>query len=125
NILATERLDANKGTALASLSLFRQIGMTIAPTIYAGFIARGFNNIGNVFRTDFQPVLQENLAEAGLSAEALPALADMGGHAGGGSAAMDPAQLGEMAGAIPDPALRDVVLDSVAEMTRRAAENGY
>lgn len=121
NILATERLEANKGTALASLSLFRQIGMTLAPTIYAGFIARGFNNIGELFRTDFRPVLEQNVAEAGLSADAIPAF-DFGGQAGG---AFDPAQMSEAVSAIPDPVLREVILDSVAEMTRRAAENGY
>src|SRR5690606_35753704 len=63
NILATEGLSANKGTALASLSLLRQIGMTIAPTVYAGFIARGYNNMGNLFRDDFRGVLQGHIEE--------------------------------------------------------------
>lgn len=56
NILATERLEKDKGTAVAGLSLARQIGMTIAPTIYAGFIARGFNKIPILFETDFPDV---------------------------------------------------------------------
>ncbi|MGL4821267.1 MAG: MFS transporter, partial [Bacilli bacterium] len=40
NVLATESAGDNKGTALATLSLIRTIGMTLAPTIYGGFIAR-------------------------------------------------------------------------------------
>jgi len=78
NILATEALKSNKGTALASLSLLRQIGMTIAPTIYAGFIARGYSNIGNLFKTEFQDVLQTNVEQANLSQDALGELAQIG-----------------------------------------------
>lgn len=78
NILATEGLKSDKGSALASLSLLRQIGMTIAPTIYAGFIARGYNNMGNLFKNDFQDVLQANVAQADLSKDALGELAQIG-----------------------------------------------
>jgi hypothetical protein len=123
NILATEGLRANKGTALASLSLLRQIGMTLMPTIYAGFIARGYNNMGELFRTDFRAILNENVEKANLSQEALDELAAIGRQmaSGGGESA----NVGEIVGQIQDPALRDVVERSVAEVTRMAAENGY
>jgi len=123
NILATEGLRANKGTALASLSLVRQIGMTIMPTIYAGFIARGFNNMGELFRTDFQAILSENVEKANLSQAALDELAAIGRQmaSGGGNSA----NAGEIVGQIQDPALREVVERSVSEITRMAAENGY
>ena len=126
NILATEGLRANKGTALASLSLLRQIGMTIMPTIYAGFIARGYNNIGELFRTDFRNILNENVEQANLSQEALDELAAIGRRmASGGGEAASPGQIQDIIGSVQDPALRDVIADSVAEVTRLAAENGY
>ena len=125
NILATEGLKSNKGSALASLSLLRQIGMTLAPTIYAGFIARGYNNMGNLFENDFQDVLQNNVAQAELSQDALGELAQIGQQMASGSGSVDPNQMNELVGSIQDPALKEVILNSVAEITTRAAENGY
>ncbi|OUM97208.1 MAG: MFS transporter [Thermobacillus sp. ZCTH02-B1] len=126
NILATEGLQSNKGTALASLSLLRQIGMTIMPTIYAGFIARGFNNMGELFRTEFRDILNANVEKANLSQEAMNELAEIGRHmASGGGESVSAGQIAEMIGRIQDPALREVIRDSVAEITRMAAENGY
>lgn len=120
NILATENLNANKGTALASLSLFRQVGMTLAPTVYAGFIARGFNRMGDLFEEAFPAVLADNMAKAGLSPESLPAFSHIGG-----AGSVDPAQMREMAASIQDPVLKGAVMETLAEMTRIAAENGY
>jgi len=125
NILATEGLQANKGTALASLSLLRQIGMTIAPTIFAGFIARGFGNMGELFKTDFQKVLQDNVAQANLSEAALGELEQIGQQMASGAGAYDENAMGEILGAIQDPALKEVIANSVAEITKTAAETGY
>lgn len=58
NMIATEHIQGNKGVALAGVSLIRQMGMTIAPTIYASFLTRGFAQFGEV--------LQRNAAEAGV-----------------------------------------------------------
>ncbi|WP_028547841.1 MFS transporter [Paenibacillus sp. UNC451MF] len=58
NILATENSKENKGVALAGASLLRQMGMTIAPTIYAGFLTRSFEQFGND--------LQANAQKAGI-----------------------------------------------------------
>lgn len=54
NVLATEGTEHNKGVSLGTLSLVRQIGMTIFPTIYAGFIARSFSSMGEEMKTNFQ-----------------------------------------------------------------------
>ncbi|QSS99467.1 MFS transporter [Pontibacillus sp. ALD_SL1] len=64
NVLATENTSEQKGVALGTTSLFRQLGMTIAPTIYAGFLARSLTNV-------------EEKVSNNLSEEAIPA------HAGG------------------------------------------
>jgi MFS family permease len=125
NILATEGLKSNKGSALATLSLLRQIGMTLAPTIYAGFIARSFNNIGNLFKNDFQEVLQDNIAKANLSREALDELSQIGRQMASSSGSIDTNQINDIIGSIQDPALKEVVFNSVSEITKRAAENGY
>lgn len=58
NIIATEHIKGNKGVALAGISLIRQMGMTIAPTIYASFLTRGFSQFGDV--------LQSNAQQAGI-----------------------------------------------------------
>lgn len=60
NMLVTDSIRENKGPALAALSLSRQIGMTIAPAIYAGFISRAFTqlptNIQGGFNEEFNRV---------------------------------------------------------------------
>jgi EmrB/QacA subfamily drug resistance transporter len=125
NILATEGLTANKGTALASLSLLRQIGMTLAPTIYAGFIARGYNKLGELFKTDFQDILKDNVAQANLSQDALDELAQIGKQMASGAGSADAGQIRDIVRSIQDPALKEVIFSSVSEVTRKAAEIGY
>jgi EmrB/QacA subfamily drug resistance transporter len=125
NILATEGLSANKGTAVASLSLLRQIGMTIAPTIYAGFIARGYQNMGELFTTDFQDILRDNVEQANLPQEALDELAQIGRQMASAGGSVDQAHIQDVVDSIQSPALKEVIDASVAEVTRLAAENGY
>lgn len=124
NILATEKLQTNKGTALASLSLIRTIGMTIAPTIYAGFIARGFSEIPAIFKSDFQSILQSNVQEANLTEEATAELAQIGRQFAGGAEFSEQQMMGVVQN-IQDPALKNVVLNSVNEVTTMAAQSGY
>ncbi|MGN7478218.1 MFS transporter [Solibacillus silvestris] len=124
NILATEKLLENKGTALASLSLVRTIGMTIAPTIYAGFIARGFSEIPSLFKTDFQSVLQNNVQDADLSGDAIAELAQIGGQFASGSE-FSQQQMIDAVQNIQDPTLKEVIMKSVNEVTSIAAQNGY
>ena len=85
NMLATEGVQKDKGSSIATLSLVRQIGMTLAPTIYAGFIARGFNEMPDLFATEFPEKLQANISNAELSAEAQMELGQLARtFAGGG-----------------------------------------
>lgn len=124
NILATERLKSKQGTALSGLSLARQIGMTIAPTIYAGFIARGFNKIPDLFESDFGDILQKNMEGANLSPEAMAEfqqLASMMSQTDGSS----DVDYSKMLDQIQDPTLKDVIQASVDQITLMAAQDGY
>ena len=124
NILATEKLETNKGTALASLSLIRTLGMTIAPTIYAGFIARGFSEMPALFKTDFPSILQNNSTEAQLSAASIQELEQINTQFAVGSELSQDDMLAAVS-QIQDPALKDVILSSVNDITTLAAQNGY
>lgn len=109
NVLATENAEDNKGIALGTLSLFRQIGMTIGPAIYAGFLTRSFLNVGERIQAEL---------EAGGGAGA-----DAGRWAPGAELlqTMDYRQLLDLAGQIPVPAVREIILDTI----RDAASSGY
>ncbi|HWK21753.1 MAG TPA: MFS transporter [Ureibacillus sp.] len=124
NILATEKLMSNKGTALASLSLIRTLGMTIAPTIYAGFIARGFSDLPNIFKSDFGQTLQNNLSNVTLSENGAQELQQVGAQFATASD-MPQEELMAVVGQIQDPTLKEVILSSVNEMSQTAAQNGY
>lgn len=124
NILATERLEKNRGTALSGLSLIRQIGMTLAPTIYAGFIVRGFNQIPDLFKSEFGNILKKNMENADLSPQAMLEFQQLAGtvSSAGNSSDHDYSQLLE---SIQDPALKDVLQSSVDQITLMAAQDGY
>ncbi|WP_075980378.1 MFS transporter [Bacillus massilinigeriensis] len=124
NILSTEGLTSDKGSAVASLSLARQIGMTIAPTIYAGFLARAYNNMDSLFANDFQDILQKNIEKADLSTEAMQELGRIGQQMAGASK-MSESQINKIVGSIQDPGLKDVIYDSVNQLTHIAAQNGF
>jgi MFS family permease len=106
NMLATENTD-NKGTALGTMSLFRQIGMTLGPTIYAGFIARAFLTLGDR--------IEENLAEAGVDPSALPA-AQLGGMEN-----MEYPEIVAQIQQIPVPPVREAILGALHD----AVSSGY
>lgn len=124
NILATEKLQENKGTALASLSLLRTLGMTLAPTIYAGFIARGFNEVPKLFETNFSSILEKNLQNTTLSEVGINEMQQLGGQFAAGGEMSQEQIIGAVAN-IQDPGLKDAVLSSVNEVTKIAAQNGY
>lgn len=125
NILSTEGLKKDKGSALASLSLVRQIGMTLAPTIYAGFLARAYNKMGDLFKNDFPDILQQNLSKVTLSADAQAELTNIGKQMASGGSAASQNGMTDAVNAIQDPTLKKVVSDSVAEVTRTASQNGF
>jgi EmrB/QacA subfamily drug resistance transporter len=106
NILATENAADNKGVALAGASLLRQMGLTIAPTLYAGFLTRSFLGFGDA--------LQQKAADAGLSA------ADAISHMPTGMAtAADPAAILAAAEQIPSPQARQLVQQTLHETIGR------
>jgi EmrB/QacA subfamily drug resistance transporter len=119
NILATESAGKDKGSALASLSLTRQIGMTIAPTIYAGFITRGYNEMPDLFKSEFPEKLQANLDAANLTPEAQAELGELMAQAN------TTTDMSELANQIQDPTLKQVVTDTVSEIATIAASNGF
>ncbi|MEE1133093.1 MAG: MFS transporter, partial [Caryophanon sp.] len=123
NMLATEKLQDNKGTALASLSLVRTIGMTIAPTIYAGFIARGFNELPTLFQTDFMAKFQQNMQGVELSQAGAQELQQLGAQFA--SADMSQQQMIESVNAVQDPALKEAVMLTVQQLNEMAAQQGY
>lgn len=62
NVLITEDAkDSERGIALATSSLFRQMAMAIAPTVFAGFLARSFSGFGGNIEASF--------AEEGIQAD--------------------------------------------------------
>jgi EmrB/QacA subfamily drug resistance transporter len=124
NILATERLEKDKGSALAGLSLSRQIGMTIAPAIYAGFIVRGFNQLPSLFQTDFSKVLQKKMESADLSPEAMQEFQQVVSTISTShpSSNTDYTKVLEQ---IQDPTLKEIIQSSVDQITLMAAQNGY
>jgi MFS family permease len=111
NILATENAADNKGVALAGASLLRQMGLTIAPTLYAGFLTRSFLGFGDA--------LQEKAAEAGL-AQAGDAMAHMPA-----SAAADPAAILAAVEQIPSPQVRELVQQTLHETIGRGYNGLY
>ncbi|WP_066316120.1 MFS transporter [Bacillus sp. FJAT-29814] len=124
NILATERLEKDKGSALAGLSLSRQIGMTIAPAIYAGFIVRGFNQLPSLFQSDFSKILQKKMESADLSPEAMQEFQQVVSTMSTShpSSNTDYAKVVEQ---IQDPTLKEVIQSSVDQITLMAAQDGY
>src|SRR5690625_1803665 len=53
-VLTSNAAGTQKGSALGTLSVARQIGLTIAPTVYGTFIQRGFSNLGEIIPEKLQ-----------------------------------------------------------------------
>jgi len=105
NVLVTENAKDNKGIALATSSLFRQMGMTLAPTIYAGFLARSFAGMGET--------LTVNLAEADI---AVPATAmEQSGKLTNAASLQDALQY------IPDASVKEMIMNTL----HKAVSSGY
>lgn len=63
-ILTSNAADSQKGSALATLSVARQIGLTISPTIFGMFIQRGFDKL--------EQIIPEKLAAHDIDINSLP-----------------------------------------------------
>lgn len=114
NVLVTEEAgEKNKGIAVATSSLSRQMAMAIAPTIFAGFLARSFMNIGSHIKQGF--------ADSGIQvpADAMQKFAPGGGAAG----SSDFHSLLEGFRSIPDEGVRRVLLHAL-HVTVKQGYNG-
>ncbi|HEY4601802.1 MAG TPA: MFS transporter [Cerasibacillus sp.] len=59
NVLVGESAgQANKGTAIGTLSLVRQIGLTLFPTLYAGLLTKAYIRLEHVLETSYSGKLQ-------------------------------------------------------------------
>lgn len=106
NMLATERSGSEQATALATSSLFRQVGMTLGPTLYAGFIARSMMNLGEA--------ISENMENASLVGQ-MPAPHPPDVESAG---SMDVEMIREAFANIPDPAISQILLTSLEEVVK-------
>ncbi|MGN7290866.1 MFS transporter [Bacillus velezensis] len=95
NVLVSETAGQNKGTALGTLSLVRQVGLTLAPALYAGFITAGFDRIGDD--------IKNRLAKSGIPADQAQ-MPDIGGGL---------SSLQEQVSRIPIPAVKKAVSDAI------------
>jgi len=63
NVLVGESAANNEeGSALGALSLIRQIGLSLFPTLYAGYIAGAFTNIAPVMKDKYGDLGLENVS---------------------------------------------------------------
>lgn len=120
NMLATE-LVKEKGSALATLSLTRQVGMTLAPTIYAGFITRAFNKMPNLMEEEFPSILKENLEKENVDPNMMNEFHQMMPNTG--SMDMD-TMMGQIEN-IPDPSIKEAIENSINQVVQMAADTGY
>lgn len=111
NVLATEDAGTEQATALSTSSLFRQVGMTLAPTLYAGFIARSMMNLGETITRNM-----ENAGITGGTASFHPP--DM---ASANLSSVDMEGIREAFVNIPDPTISQALVTSLEEVVK----NGY
>ncbi|MGN7358873.1 MFS transporter [Paenibacillus sp. SAF-054] len=114
NVLVTEEAgEKNKGIAVATSSLARQMAMAIAPTIFAGFLARSFMNIGSH--------IQQGFAASGIQvpADAMQKFVPQGGAAEGS----DFHSILEAFRGIPDEGVRGILLHAL-HVTVKQGYNG-
>lgn len=81
------------------------MAMAIAPTIFAGFLARSFINLGSNIQAGF--------ADKGIQVP--PEMLEQ--YASGGAAGSDVSSLTEGLSQIPDAGIRDVLLQAVHQTT--------
>jgi len=72
-VLTSNAAGTQKGSALGTLSVARQIGLTISPTIFGTFIQRGFGNIGDIIPKKLQ---EHNINPEDVPEDAMSSLGD-------------------------------------------------
>lgn len=103
NVLVGESAKSNEeGSALGALSLIRQIGLTLFPTLYAGYIAGAFTKI--------DPVIQEKYGDLGLE--------NVNGEENYG-------EVIDQVSKISNPETRDNVLNTVSDVLKTGFDQMY
>ncbi|MEC0753156.1 MFS transporter [Bacillus haynesii] len=105
NMLVSEAAKQDYGTALGTLSLVRQMGMTLAPALYAGYITAGYENIGTH--------IKHKLNDAGVPIK---------GFTGGET---DVSRLNESLSQIPDSKVKDMISEAIHESVGAGFFNLY
>src|SRR5699024_12312912 len=66
-----------KGTAIGTLSVARQIGLTISPTIFGAFIQQGFSKLGSIIP---EKLMQNGINPSDMPEEAMHQIKGEGGY---------------------------------------------
>ncbi|WP_106498297.1 MFS transporter [Lentibacillus sp. Marseille-P4043] len=110
-VLTSNAAGAQKGTAIGTLSVARQIGLTIAPTIFASFIQQGFSKLGTL--------IPKNLSEHHIDASNIPDEAMKQIQSGGYS------NIESKINQIPVPEVREALHDAFSEAAHAAYQPIY
>lgn len=110
-ILTSNAAGKQKGSAIGTLSVARQIGITISPTIFATFIQNGFSKIGTI--------IPEKLQAHGINPSDVPK--EMMEEVSGGSYA----DIANKINQIPVREVRDALKEAFAEAAHAAYEPIY
>ncbi len=112
NFLITESVPESKSTALGILSLTRQVGMTLGPTVFAGFLSRSMAGFPNV--------LTKNLSAAGVPATAIPP-----GELSQMQAVQSFGNVAEQVQQIPVPGVRSAILNALHTVAQQGFNHLY
>ncbi|WP_082023247.1 MFS transporter [Sporosarcina koreensis] len=110
-VLTSNAAGTQKGSAIGTLSVARQIGLTISPTIFAVFIQNGFSKIGDL--------IPQKLKEHGVNPADMPAGSMeqiQGGSYGDLQSKIDK---------IPSPDVRDAIQEAFQQAAHQAYEPIY
>ncbi len=106
-VLTSNAAGSQKGSAIGTLSVARQVGLTISPTIFAVFIQNGFSKIGELIP---QKLKEHGIDPSGMPAGSLEQI--QGGSYGDLQSKIDQ---------IPSPEVRS----ALHEAFQQAAHNAY
>src|SRR5699024_12881448 len=75
--LTSNAAGKQKGTAIGTLSVARQIGLTISPTIFGAFIQQGFSKLGSIIP---EKLMQHGINPSDMPEEAMHQIKGEGGY---------------------------------------------
>ncbi|MGY0693743.1 MFS transporter [Virgibacillus sp. FSP13] len=111
-VLTSNAAGKQKGTAIGTLSVSRQIGLTIAPTIFATFIQQGFSKLGKLIPEKLQA---QHIDMKDIPQDAMKHIQGSGGYSN------IEAQIDQ----IPVPEVRHAIRDAFSEAAHAAYQPIY